>query len=91
VHKEHIEQLKDIYKVLSEISLLMEAEQRDLQTVEKSLQHVVSSLARQGGEGANIAQQARELYSFYHDTLSDAMSQAYRKDYSSVFETFIRN
>jgi hypothetical protein len=91
VHKEHIEQLKDIYKALTEISLLMEAEQRHLQTVEKSLSHVVNSLARQGGEGTNIATQARELYAFYHDTLSDAMSQAYRKDYSSVFETFIKN
>ncbi len=89
VHKDHIEQLKDIYKALIEISLLMQAEQRDLETVEKSLDRVVSSLARHGGDG-NTADQVRELYNFYHNTLKDAKNEAMRRDYASVFETFIQ-
>lgn len=88
VHKDHIEQLKDIYKALIEISLLMQAEQRDLETVEKSLDRVVSSLARHGGDG-NTGEQVRDLYSFYHNTLKDAKNEAMRRDYSEVFETFI--
>lgn len=89
VHKDHIEQLKDIYKALIEISLLMQAEQRDLETVEKSLDRVVSSLARHGGDG-NTAEQVRDLYNFYHTTLKDAKNEAMRRDYASVFETFIQ-
>lgn len=66
----------------------MQAEQRDLETVEKSLDRVVSSLARHGGDG-NTADQVRDLYNFYHTTLKDAKNEAMRRDYASVFETFI--
>jgi len=89
VHKEHLEQLKDIYKALIEISVQMAAEQRDLETVQQSLDRTVSSLARQHGEGQSATVQAKELFSFYHDTLKEAKNQAWRRDYSAVFETFI--
>lgn len=91
VHKEHIEQLKDIYKALIDISLQMEAERRDLETVQDSLNRVVSSLARHSGEGQSSALQARELYDFYHQTLKEAKNEAWRRDYSAVFETFIHS
>lgn len=91
VHKEHIEPLKDIYKALIEISQLMGDEHRRYQEVNHSLDRVVSSLARHGGDGGDVASQAQALYAFYHVTLSQAGSAAHRKDYAEVFECFIRH
>jgi hypothetical protein len=91
VHKEHLEHLKDIYKALIEMSHLMETERRELGIVEQSLQMVVNSLARQQGQNQAMASQASELYHFYQSTLAQASNEANRKDYSQVFELFIRN
>ncbi len=91
VHKEHIEPLKDIYKALIEISQHMADEHHKLGLVTQSLDRVVSSLARQAGGQTDLAQQASALYGFYQGTLLQASHAAHRKDYSSVFECFIRS
>jgi len=91
VHKDHLEPLKDIYKALIEISQLMADEHRRYQEVNHSLDRVVSSLARHGGDGGELAGQAQALYGFYHATLSQAGAAAHRKDYAEVFERFIRS
>lgn len=89
-HKENLEQIKDIYKTLIEISSLMRQEQVELSVVERSLELTSNSLARNNSQ-QSILEQSKELYSFFQQTLEQATKEANRKDYSEVFEKFIHN
>ncbi len=89
-HKENLEQIKDIYKTLIEISSLMRQEQVELSVVERSLELTSNSLARNNSQ-QSILEQSKELYSFFQQTLEQATKEANRKDYSEVFEKFIQN
>ncbi len=89
-HKENLEQIKDIYKTLIEISSLMRQEQVELSVVERSLELTSNSLARNNSQ-QSILEQSKELYSFFQQTLEQATKEANHKDYSEVFEKFIHN
>lgn len=89
-HKENLEQIKDIYKTLIEISSLMRQEQVELSVVERSLELTSNSLARNNSQ-QSILDQSKALYSFFQETLEQATKEANRKDYSQVFEKFIHN
>lgn len=89
-HKENLEQIKDIYKTLIEISSLMRQEQVELSVVERSLELTSNSLARNNSQ-QSILDQSKALYSFFQETLEQATKEANRKDYSEVFEKFIHN
>ncbi|MGL4522286.1 MAG: PH domain-containing protein [Bacilli bacterium] len=91
IHKEYLEQLKDIYKTLIEMSMIMEEEKRNYATVEKSLALVSGSLARQTTEKESLTENAEQLYGFFNKTLHAAKVSANRKDYGEVFELFIKN
>ncbi len=89
-HKDNLEQIKDIYKTLIEISSLMRQEQVELSVVERSLELTSNSLARNNSQHS-ILDQSKALYSFFHETLEQATKEANRKDYSEVFKKFIDN
>lgn len=89
-HKDNLEQIKDIYKTLIEISSLMRQEQIELNVVERSLELTANSLARNNSH-QSVLEQSKDLYTFYQSTLEQATKEANRKDYSQVFEKFIHN
>ncbi len=89
-HKEHLEEIKDIYKTLMHISSLMTKERIELNVVERSLELSASSLARTNSQ-QDLKLQAKDLYTFYQNTLQVATEEANRKDYSEAFDLFIKN
>lgn len=91
VNKRHLEQLKDLYKVLIRISELGEENQTMLDYASQSLQLASATLGRLGGSQGDPAANIRDVNRVAFEWLVESYQQYSTKDFGFVFERYINN
>ncbi|RAL26240.1 PH domain-containing protein [Thermoflavimicrobium daqui] len=90
VHKKHLEELKDLYKVLTKIAEISNDNEQILKYAQQSLQVASSTLNRHAAE-EDLVGQFEKLNQLSFSWLVDAKKKYCLKDYGFVFDQFINN
>jgi uncharacterized protein YfkK (UPF0435 family) len=91
VHKKHIEELKDLYKVLLKIAEISRENETMLEYARQSLDLASTVLGRIASTPSNLSEQFKELNDAAFKWLVDTKKQYTVKDFSDVFERYINN
>ncbi|MEI5907898.1 PH domain-containing protein [Bacillus spongiae] len=91
VRKDQIEQLKDLYKALIQISELTAENELYIKMASQSLDKAVSVLQNSRTDDSNLANTYRELTDFGFTWLTSVHGQYHVKDFGEVFEKYINN
>jgi hypothetical protein len=91
VHKKHLEELKDLYKVLIKIAEISRENEISLEYAQQSLQLASSTLSRVASTESNLADQFKELNQAAFSWLVETKKQYTIKDFGFVFEQYINN
>jgi hypothetical protein len=89
VHKKHLEELKDLYKVLIKISFLQETNTDYLKYAQSSLEIAAKSVNR-SSSSQTIEQEFKTINEYAFEWLTHFHATYKIKDFTSVFETFIK-
>ena len=89
VHKKHLEELKDLYKALTKISSIQEANTDYLKYAHNSLEIASKSVGRSSST-QTIEQEFKKINEYTFEWLTHFHSTYRTKDFTSVFETFIK-
>lgn len=90
VHKQHLEQVKDLYKTLSKIASLQKENEALHAYSDESIEIASRSLPRGLGEG-DLKERFAALNEYVFDWKVQARRDYVRKDFGKVFEMFINN
>ncbi|MBM7704544.1 PH domain-containing protein [Metabacillus iocasae] len=91
VHKEQIEQLKDLYKALLRIAEMTHDNQIYMKMASQSLDKAVTVLQNARTDDNKLAVTYRELTDFGFTWLTSVHDQYHVKDFGEVFEKYINN
>ncbi|WP_110112458.1 PH domain-containing protein [Bacillus sp. CGMCC 1.16541] len=91
VHKEQIEQLKDLYKALLRIAEMTHENQIYMKMASQSLDKAVNILQNARTDDNKLAVTYRELTDFGFTWLTSVHDQYHVKDFGDVFEKYINN
>jgi hypothetical protein len=90
VNKKHIEELKDLYKALIKIGLLQEENAKLFQYAQGSLE-AASNTVNRSSSSTTLEEQFKALNQYAFTWMKHAHDTYMPKDFSSVFEKFIKN
>ena len=91
VHKQFIEELKDLYKSLLAIAELMKENQTALEFAKESLRLSADILNRVSATEGNLVEQFKELNEATFSWLTEKTKEYTVKDFGFVFEKYINN
>lgn len=89
VHKKHLAELKYLYKALVKISSLQETNADYLRYAHDSLEIAAKSVSR-SSSSQTIEQEFKNINEYTFEWLTHFHSTYHKKDFSSIFETFIK-
>ena len=89
VHKKHLEELKNLYKALVKISSLQETNADYLKYAHNSLEMAAKSVSR-SSSSQTIEQEFKKINEYTFEWLTHFHSTYNQKDFTAIFETFIR-
>ncbi len=90
VDKQQIEQLKDLYKALFEISRIQRINEDRLTDAKRALDLASSSIGRLSSE-SSPSDEFQKIAEFSYKFLEDSKGRFVREDFSELFEVFINN
>lgn len=88
VHKKYIAELKNLYKALIKISSLQSTNTQYLQYAQNSLEIAAKSVNHSSSE-QTIEQEFKKINEYTFEWLTHFHSTYYKKDFTSIFETFV--
>ncbi|WP_026560623.1 PH domain-containing protein [Bacillus sp. J37] len=91
VRKDQIEQLKDLYKALLQISEITYENAITLDFASQSLDKAVSVLQNARTDDNNLADTYKGLTDFSFQWLTSAREKYHEKDFGAIFEKYINN
>lgn len=91
VHKQYIEELKDLYKALLQIAEINLDNQVSLDHAKESLQIASRTLAQASRDDRDKVEQFKEINQYAFSWLMNATNKYDIKDFGFVFEKFINN
>ncbi|MBU7592781.1 PH domain-containing protein [Metabacillus halosaccharovorans] len=91
VRKDQIEQLKDLYKALLQISEITYENEIILDYASQSLDKAVSVLQNARTDDNNLADTYKGLTDFGFQWLTSAREKYHEKDFGAIFEKYINN
>ena len=89
VHKKHIEELKNLYKALFKISSMQEINTRYLQYAQNSLE-IASKTVNRSSSSNPLEREFKTINEYTFEWLTHFHETYNTKDFTSVFETFIK-
>lgn len=90
VHKKHIEEVKDLYKTLVRIGSIQKENNIMMGFAQSGLDHATSAVGRSTST-ATLEAEFKAINQYAFDWLRQAHKSYYVKDFSHVFEKFIKN
>lgn len=90
VHKKHLEEVKDLYKTLVRIGTIQKENNIMLTYAQSSLNHATSAVGRATAPNS-IEAEFKAINQYAFDWLRQAHKTYNVKDFSNVFEMFIKN
>jgi hypothetical protein len=90
VNKKYIEELKDLYKALIKIGALQHENAERFQQAQQSLVTAANAVNRSAST-TPIEEQFKAINQYSFDWIQQARESYIRKDFSAVFEKFIKN
>ena len=90
VNKKHIEELKDLYKALLKISIIQRDNAKYLQYAQASLDKAATAVNRSTAT-STLDEQFTAINQYAFDWLKNAHIEFFPKDFTAIFELFIKN
>lgn len=91
VHKDQLEQLKDLYKALCYMSETQQDSDRYIQLGESSLNRATEVLKHTRLTDVELVEQYKAIADLGYEWMSDVYKKHHKKDYGDVFERYIYN
>ncbi len=91
VDKNQVEQLKDLYKALYEMSLIESSNYSSYNGAYDTLNKAIQVVSNNRSDGANQAEELEKVTNYIGQFLDDAKQKYVRKDYSEIFLKYINN
>ncbi|MBS2970972.1 PH domain-containing protein [Metabacillus sp. KIGAM252] len=91
VHKKHLEELKDLYKVLIKIAEINRESHQALEYAKQSLQMASSTLGNMRSTEGSLSEEFKKVNQTAFNWLMDTKKQYSIRDFGYVFEKYINN
>ncbi len=91
VDKNQLEQLKDLYKALYEMSLIESSNYSSYNGAYDTLNKAIQVVSNTRNDGASQAEELEKVTTYIGQFLEEAKQKYVRKDYSEVFLKYINN